>query len=110
MPEHFRFPLNAELWIPERFDERELTTQRGAHYLQVIGRLGEGVALERARDALAGTAANLEARYPRTNTGRTVIAQTLRESLVGDVRKALLIMLGAVGFVLLIVCVNVGCV
>ncbi len=108
MPEHFRYPLNAELWIPERFDERELTTQRGAHYLQVIGRLGEGVALERARDALAGTAANLEARYPRTNTGRTVIAQTLRESLVGDVRKALLIMLGAVGFVLLIVCVNVA--
>jgi predicted permease len=108
MPEHFRYPLNAELWIPQRFDERELTTQRGAQYLQVIGRLANDISLEQVRDALVKTAASLEQRYPRTNAGRTVMVQPLRESLVADVRKALLIMLGAVGFVLLIVCVNVA--
>jgi putative ABC transport system permease protein len=108
MPEQFRYPLKAELWIPQRFTADDLSTQRGAHYLEVIARLGPGVSLDRAREALVGTAAQLAERYPRTNTGRTVNVQPLRDSLVGEVRRPLLVMLGAVGFVLLIVCVNVA--
>jgi predicted permease len=108
MPAGFAYPLESEMWRPLRFSARELETQRGAQYLDVIGRLRQGVAFEDAAASLRQYAAELARLYPRNNEKRTVALNPLRDSMVGDVRPALLIMLGAVGFVLLIVCVNVA--
>lgn len=108
MPEGFAYPLDSQLWLPLRFTARELETQRGAQYLDVIGRLGDGVSFDTAAASLRQYAAHLTTLYPRYNEKRTVALNPMRDAMVGDVRPALLIMLAAVGFVLLIVCVNVA--
>lgn len=108
MPEGFAYPLESQLWLPLRFTATELETQRGALYLDVIGRVRAGVNIERAEAALRQYAALLAERHPRNNVDRTVAVNPMRDAMVGDVRSALLIMLAAVGFVLLIVCVNVA--
>ncbi|HWM26908.1 MAG TPA: ABC transporter permease [Woeseiaceae bacterium] len=104
----FEYPAGAALWVPLAFSEEDLATQRGAHYLDVIARLAPGVTVEQASKQMAAMARVLELRYPDTNTGSSAWAAGLHEALVGDVRPALLILLGAVGFVLLIACVNVA--
>ena len=108
MPEGFAYPLDSQLWLPLRFTARELETQRGAQYLDVIGRLRRGVVFDQAAASLRRYAAHLAELYPRYNEKRTVALNPMRDAMVGDVRPALLIMLAAVGFVLLIVCVNVA--
>lgn len=108
MPEGFSYPLGTELWIPQRFSEEELRTQRGAQYLDVIARLEDGTTLAAAESELIAYAGRLAELYPRTNKDRTLKLHLMREALVGDVGPAMLLMLGAVGFVLLIVCVNVA--
>jgi predicted permease len=108
MPEGFSYPLGTELWIPERFSEEELRTQRGARYLDVIARLRGGTALSAAERELVAYAGRLAELYPRTNADRTVNLYVMRDALIGDIRPAMLTLLGAVGFVLLIVCVNVA--
>ena len=108
MPAGFQYPLQSELWIPLRFTERDLTTQRGAHYLDVLGRLRPGVSVEAARGDLRQIAATLAAAYPSTNRDSTASVIPLRDAVVRDTRQALFVLLGAVGLVLLIVCVNVA--
>ena len=108
MPAGFAYPLGADIWVPLRFTAEELRTQRGAHYLDVIGRLARGVALDTARADVRVLVRRLAAQYPRTNREKDASVFLLRDALVGDVRPALLLLLGAVGFVLLIVCVNVA--
>ena len=109
MPRGFAYPLDSELWLPQRFTDHDLTTQRGAHYLDVIGRLTAGVS---TRTGARGDARASPRGWPRpfrTPIARRAIAvHEMRDALVGDVRTALLVLLGAVGFVLLIVCVNVA--
>ena len=98
-----------QLWLPLRFTATELETQRGAQYLDVIGRLQSRRRVRRGGGRrFVGYAAQLAERYPSNNEDRTVALNRMRDALVGDVRPALLIMLAAVGFVLLIVCVNVA--
>jgi putative ABC transport system permease protein len=80
----------------------------GKHSHQVMGRLKPGVTLEQAQADLAQVAAQLEQRYPRENTGHTVKVNSLHEDTVGAIRPALVMLLGAVGFVLLIACANVA--
>ncbi|HET6630157.1 MAG TPA: ABC transporter permease [Woeseiaceae bacterium] len=108
MPPGFEYPAGAELWAPLGFSEEELATQRGAHYLDVIARLKPGVTVGEASAQMTALARVLELRHPDTNTGASAAAVGLREAIVGDVRPALLILLGAVGFVLLIACANVA--
>ena len=108
MPDGFAYPLESQLWLPLRFTADDLETQRGAQYLDVIGRLQKRVGLEAAAEALRRYAQQLAEQYPSTNRDRTVALNSMHDALVGDVRPALLIMLAAVGFVLLIVCVNVA--
>jgi putative ABC transport system permease protein len=108
MPEGFQYPAGADFWMPLGFSEDELATQRGAHYLDVVARLAPGVTVEAAAARMAAVAKLLEARYPDTNTGASASVVGLHEALVGKVRPALLILLGAVGFVLLIACANVA--
>ncbi len=108
MPRGFSYPLGSEVWMPLRFTERDLTTQRGAHYLDVIARLQGGTTLESARADMRVIGDRLAQAYPRTNRATSASVHPLHEVLFGPMRPALLMLLGAVGFVLLIVCVNVA--
>ena len=108
MPPRFNYPTGADLWTPLRFSARELATQRGAHYLGVIGRLRRGVSVAEANADLAAIQARLAAAYPNTDNAGPAPVRTLRDSLVGDMRTPLLVLLGAVGLVLLVACANVA--
>ena len=114
MPPSFEFPIQndpVELWTTIAGDasgSSPVTGQRGAHFLQVIGRLKPGVRPEQAQAELTAIAARLEQAYPDTNTHKSVRLDSALTALVGDVRPALLIMLGAVACVLLIACANVA--
>jgi predicted permease len=108
MPAGVEFPLRSELWIPLRFSARDLETQRGAHYIEVLGRLKPAVPIDAARVEMRTIAARLAQQYPRTNRDHSASVHPLRESLVGSVRQSMFVLLGAVGLVLLIVCVNIA--
>jgi predicted permease len=106
----FLFPERAELWLPFSW-ERRRAEPRGDQFLRGIGRLGPGVTLERARQDLAVIAARLRAQYPdtyRAEYGWMPVLVPMREQILGDSRPALLVLLGAVAFVLLIACANVA--
>lgn len=104
-----RFPSRPDVWVPYAFQNYELDPEsRGAHSLSGIARVKPGVPVASASAELAGIAKRLEAKFPDSNTGFGAGAIPLRDHLVGDVRPALLAMLGAVGLVLLIACANVA--
>ncbi len=108
MPQSFQFPLaGADLWVPLSFPAT-VAKQRGAHYLAVVGRLKDGVTLAQAQSDLKGIGDNLAKQYPRTNAEMTASVSDFRDSVVGKVRPSLLVLLGAVAFVVLIACVNVA--
>ncbi len=81
---------------------------RDSVFIDVVAKVREGVGVEQAATEVSTIAKRLEAQYPDTNTGRRARAVSLHEDLVGPVRPALLILLGAVGLVLLIACANVA--
>jgi len=97
----------VELWAPLPFDQR-LEDNREWRGFKVYGRLAPGVSLARAQDELNRIAAGLAEQHPETNRGWTVSVTDLRAQVVGSVQRALLVLLGAVGFVLLIGCANVA--
>jgi putative ABC transport system permease protein len=110
LPEGFRFQFANE---PPEFwsvmdPSGEINTQRGASYLQVFGRLKQGVQIQQAETELKAIASRLEQQYLSDNAGRTVKLVSAQEDLVGDLRPTLLVLLGAVAFVLLIACANVA--
>ncbi|MBZ5553305.1 MAG: hypothetical protein LAO21_11340 [Acidobacteriia bacterium] len=83
--------------------------ERGNHPgLYGVARLKTGVSLGQARAEMDTIAARLEKQYPRTNTGNRVTMSPLLEVFVKEIRPLLLVLLGAVGFVLLIACANVA--
>lgn len=107
MPAHFRFPgREQELWVPMAFEPEE-AAGRGDHYLTVVARLKPGVPLRQAQAEMDAIATRLQEQYPQTNTGQGVALVPLHEEFAGNVRKPLLLLLGVVGFVLLIACANV---
>lgn len=108
MPAGFEYPLLTEMWIPLRFSARDLETQRGAHYINVVARLKPGVAIERARDDMRAIASRLAQAFPSTNRESSASVHSLRDALVGSIRESMFVLLGAVGLVLLIVCVNIA--
>ncbi len=108
MPAGFSYPEGRALWVPFEYHESFRVSNRGAWYLDVIGRLKPGVtATDAARD-VAGIARRLERQYPKSNTDLEMTAEPLHGWIVGDTRTSLLLLLGAVGFVLLIACANVA--
>jgi putative ABC transport system permease protein len=107
MPPNFNFPTGGEMWAPYPMDLARAGA-RQAHSLLVVGRLKPGVTLERAANQLNTIAAQLEKQFPNTNTGRRVVVVPLVEDTVRDYRSALLVLLAAVGFLLLIACTNVA--
>jgi putative ABC transport system permease protein len=107
MPRDFRFPLEgSDMYMPIAFDDKVMT-QRGAHYLRVLGRLKPGVSVPQANEDLGAIMAELRRLYPDKDGKWGVRAEPWRRALVGDIRPALLVLLGAVGLVALIACANV---
>src|SRR5262249_50854301 len=107
MPETFRFPSWAKLWVPLAWGN-DTRAVRGNHNYGVIARLKKNVDIHQAQAELSAISTRLEQLYPEDDKGWGAIIVPLREQLVGDVRPALLVLLGAVAFVLLIACANVA--
>jgi putative ABC transport system permease protein len=108
MPARFQFPTpNDETWVPIAFTQED-AANRNRHYLRVVARLKPGVSLSQAQANMSTIATRLQQQYPATNTDLGAVITPLHEHLVGDIRPALLILLGAVGLVLLIACANVA--
>lgn len=106
MPSDFQFGGDHVLyWMPLVLD-KSLAGLRGAHFLTVMGRLRDGVSVAQAQTEMTGIAAQLERQYPRDDRGWTVLVNPMREVAVREVHGALLMLLGAVGFILLIACAN----
>ncbi|HKQ61003.1 MAG TPA: ABC transporter permease [Candidatus Polarisedimenticolaceae bacterium] len=109
MPAGFEFPdAQARLWVPLAMAPEFSHTSRGPRSLNAIARLKPGVALGEAQAELAGIAKSLEQEFGGWSRGWSVTLVPLREEAVGDVRKALWVLMATVGFVLLIACANVA--
>lgn len=106
LPPDLEFPRQAKLWLPLR--PEEMSPNRDVRSLKVVARLRSGVTLARAQGEMNTIAARLAAQYPETNGGWTVTVVPLLDELVGDTRPALWVLVGAVGLLLLISCVNVA--
>jgi len=108
MPPTFQFPSREDqLWVPIAFTPKE-GTDRGNHYIEVVGRLKRGISLQQAQAEMNTIAARLQQQYPEFNTRIGAVVVPLHEHVVGNIKPALLVLLGAVGFVLLISCANVA--
>ena len=104
----FHFPdPDDQLWAPLALS-REEVVNRGSHYLSVFARLKPGVPLAQAQAQMNLIARHLTELYPDSNTGVAAEVVPLHEDIVGPVRPALLVLVGAVGLVLLIVCANIA--
>jgi putative ABC transport system permease protein len=109
MPPDFRFPSGVDLWVPVGLNADNPSWNRGNHPgLYAIARLKPGVTASQAHAEMDTIAARLEQQYPASNTGNRVTVTPLFNRIVGDIRPALLVLLAAVGFVLLIACANVA--
>ncbi len=107
MPQEFRQPQNAELWLP--LDMAPASFQdRDKFDLRLLGRLRPGVSMEQANEELNSIARQLAVEHPETNAGWGVLLRDFRENRVGDIRPALLILFSAVGLLLLIAVANVA--
>jgi putative ABC transport system permease protein len=112
MPPSWKFPVedeHIEYALPLEYLGQQFLGNRGSHFLTVVGRLKPGVAIKTAEAELTAIASRLSKQYPDTNlnfTGTAVV--TLHSDVVGEVRPALLVLLGAVALVLLIACANVA--
>jgi putative ABC transport system permease protein len=106
MPAAFDFPGQSELWVPYPIDAA--AERRDNRFFSVVGRLKPGVPIAQAQAALDTINQRLAQSYVETNSGWSVRVINLQERLVGSMRKSLLVLLGAVAFVLLIACANVA--
>src|SRR5829696_3186790 len=107
MPEHFNFPKGAEVYAPLQLTP-ELMRSRGNHSYYVIGRLKPGVSIKSAQADVDTITARLEQQFPETNTGWGATVFPIVADTVRLYDTALWVMMGAVGFVLLIACANVA--
>jgi putative ABC transport system permease protein len=108
MPRDFQALFrDHELWAPMRLTAAA-RSNRSSHFLLAVGRLEPGVTPQRAQSDLDAIGSSLEREYPQANTGRGLRAAPVRDELVGDTRSALVLLMGAVGLVLLVACVNVA--
>jgi predicted permease len=99
-----------DMWAPKIFRPSDLTSAsaRLQNYRNVVARLKPDVSIEQARAEMDAIGATLSRQYPQSNANTGVAIVPLHEQLFGHLRPALLVLLGAVGFVLLIACANVA--
>lgn len=107
LPAGRELPDDVEVWAPLAPGEG-LARNRGFLWLRVIGRLAPGVGIEAAQAEMDAVASGLAEQYPELSEGLGVNLEPLREELIGDVRRSLLVLLGAVGALLLIACADVA--
>jgi putative ABC transport system permease protein len=108
MPVHFRFPSRlVEVWVP-LVPDPDLIANRADHNFLALGRLKSGVTFEQAQEQMRAIAKRIELQYPDIQARRSVLLIPLHEETVRSVRPALRALMAAVGFVLLIACVNVA--
>jgi putative ABC transport system permease protein len=111
VPRSVQLPISEtwhdQVWVPLAFPAEE-AAQRGNHFLQVVARMKAGVRLEQAQAEMETIAARLAQQYPEKNKRIGAVVLPLHEEIVGNMKPALLILLGAVAFVLLIACANVA--
>ena len=113
LPANFRYPDGAprqDVWIPVAQDPLfgPLISQPGAPLLVGIGRLKPGVSLTQAQAEMNTLGARLAKEFPAQDSGLTLRIEPYRQVVVGNVKSALLILLGAVGLLLLISCANIA--
>jgi len=113
MPAAFRFPAvsqSEQVWIPLVQDPlfSSWMDRRGGHWLQVTGRLKPGVSMTQVQAELDAISARLGKEFPAENDGWGIRMVPLQQMIVGKVKSALLVLLGAVGLVLLIACANIA--
>jgi predicted permease len=99
--------LDEQLWVPNGFTPEQLA-MHDEHYLIVLGRLKPGVTRAAGLAELSQIAGSLRERYPKDNEERSFTFSQFDRELVSDYRSRLLVLLGAVGFVLLIACANIA--
>ena len=100
-------PGFARIWVPVALTPAAAAVRNNHNYL-AVGRLKPGVTVEQAQAEMNTISQRLEQAYPAEDKGWGVVIHPLRDETVGDIRPALLMMLGAVAFVLLIACANVA--
>jgi predicted permease len=107
MPPEFQYPPGREVWAPRmpRNNDRQV---RAATFMRVIGRLKPGRTVAQAQAEMNSIAVQLSKEYPETNANSGASVVPLRDVVVGRVRRALLVLLSAVGCLLLIACANVA--
>ncbi|HET7620841.1 MAG TPA: ABC transporter permease [Gemmatimonadaceae bacterium] len=106
MPDSFAFPNPAELWVPLVLDPAR---DRDEHDLTVIGRLGPGIALDRASTDLRRVAEGIGTEHPRTNAGWRIRLASFADWIIGPrLERAVFVLFGAVGFLLLMACANIA--
>jgi predicted permease len=110
MPASFDFPTReTTAFVPVSLTGcDDINCSRASRFLYVVGRLAAGATIETASATTRSFVEELTQAYPETNRNRTATVISLHESIAGDVRPQLLVLLGAVGFLLLITCANVG--
>lgn len=96
----------ADLFMPYQFEP--VTASRGGHFIRAVGRLRAGRSVDEARAELSAIASRLEREFPADNTNRGVAVAPLHDALVASARPALVLLAGAVGFVLLVACANLA--
>ena len=118
MPASFQFPFStlpyserAELWVPVAFTQDEITDRVREFGTFTVARLKPGISLQQAQEDVTRVAAGFQKQYPQIYNGDIYVKPTaspLAGDIVGKVRPMLLVLLGAVGFVLLIACANLA--
>jgi len=114
-PPGFRFPEEAELWLPPRFavphrvgEPKDPSQNRGSHYFDTYARLKPGVSYREAQADVSVIMARIAQADPDADARGGALVRNLREHLVGESRRSLLVMLGVVALVLLVACANVA--
>ncbi|HEY7405467.1 MAG TPA: ABC transporter permease [Candidatus Angelobacter sp.] len=107
MPASFYTPTPAVFWLPMAWKPKDNADSHNNYFLTMVGRLKPGTSQPQARADLDAIMLSIAQQFPE-NKGIGADVQSMSEIWVGDVRLALMVLLGAVGFVLLIACVNVA--
>ena len=105
LPAGFRFPENVDIWVPREL--LPVLPSRSAHNWQVVGRLRDGIALRASQSELSAIAMQLKHENAPNIDLTGVAIEPLRQAMTGYVRPALMLLLGAAGFLLVIACANV---
>jgi len=109
MPPDFNQPPQTEVWVPMSLTSSATTDYDSAHrFIRALGRLKPGVSVAQAQIHMDALERRIAALHPAMEQGTTALVEPLTQQLTGDIRTPLLVLLGAVGFVLLIACVNIA--